>query len=525
MGYEVTCLCGKVFEVTEEVAGSSIHCDCGCVVPVPALNELQNDAMGAMPQAVSLPSESDLPPTELPQHSDRLVEFQQKLSKLTPRVYMTPVLIGLSTLVFILMVASGTNVITPNIPDLLRWGANFGPKTISGEWWRLLTCMFLHIGIVHLLFNMWVLVTVGPLVERMVGNVGFLLLYLSAGLVGSLASLFWNPLLVSAGASGAIFGVYGALLGLLLLNRGSIPAQALVQLRNSGLGFLFYNLVFGLMQPNIDSAAHLGGLIGGFLFGLVQSQPFTADALPRRGFRNLCVGVLCVTLVSLGAVGVSARHPGIAEMFAKIQQGNIDAYYSNGATKQDAERLAAFLARTWAPKSMITVKITKGAEAFQFHMVIKQEFQNNEKLLKQLVFDGVRISHHVFDGAPVEVIVYDDHWKPLRSVPPRADFRHELVEGKTELFYPAEINFDEAQRLASHISKLFNGGPAMLKLAQRGDVKEVHLMFRQDKLNDPAVIAGLHQIRNSLSVEVFPETAVELHLCDEAFNVLQVLKP
>ncbi len=525
MTHQVTCRCGQVLKASADDAGSFLTCSCGATVPVPSLSELQENA--ATEPNFELPPETpprlDAPAGESPK--DRLANFQETLSKLTPRVFMTQLLVGLSVLVFVLMAVNGAGLIEPNIPKLLAWGANFGPQTLAGEWWRLLTCMSVHIGIIHLAFNMWVLLTVGPLVERMLGNVGFLVLYVSAGLMGSLASLFWHPMLVTAGASGAIFGIYGALLAILLRNRGSIPAETLVQLRNSGLGFLAYNLIFGLTQPNIDSAAHLGGLIGGFLFGLVQSQPFTSESLPGRGIRNLCVGVLCVALVFFGAVGVSARHPGIAEMLAKIQQENVEVFYSKGATKQDAERLAAFLTHTWAPKSKITVKVTKATEGYQFHMVVKQEFQNNEKLLKQLVFDGVRMSRKVFDGAPVEVIVCDDHLKPLRSVPPRADFRHGLVEGKTELFYSAEINLDEAQRLASHISKVFRGGQTLVKLAQRGDVKEVHLMFRQDMLNNPAVIAELRQIRNDISVEVFPGTAVELHLCDEAFNATQVLKP
>jgi hypothetical protein len=310
-----------------------------------------------------------------------------------------------------------------------------------------------------------------------------------------------------------------------LRNRGSIPVETLNQLRSSGLGFLAYNLIYGMMLPNIDMAAHLGGLIGGFLIGLVQSQPLTPEALPKRGLRNLMAGILCVALVLLGAVGVSARHSDIAEMSAKVQQGNIEVFYAKGATKQEAERLADYLTRTWAPTAKITVKVTKASDGYQFHMVVKQEFQNNEQILKQLVFDGARMSRDVFNGAPVEVIVCDDHLRALRSVPPRADLRHGLREDKVELFYSADIDRDDARRLARHVSKLFHGNPVSLKLAQRGDVKEVHLVFRPEMLSNPAVIAELGQVRNGISTEVFSGTAVELHLCDAQFNVIQVLKP
>ncbi len=495
-------------------------------VPVPPLSELQEDV--ATEPKFEYPPEAplrlDAPEGESLKDEYRVAKFQHSLSNLTPRVYMTPLLVGLNVIIFAVMAATGAGLIEPNIQKLVDWGANFGPQTIAGEWWRLLTCMSIHIGIIHLAFNMWVLLTAGPLVERMLGNVGFLVLYVSAGLIGSLASLYWHPMLVSAGASGAIFGIYGALLAILLRNRGSIPTETLTQLRKSGLGFLGYNLIYGLTQPNIDSAAHLGGLMGGFLFGLVQSQPFMPEALHGRGIRNLGASGLCVALVFLGAVGVSARHSDFAEMHSKIQQGNVEVYYSRGGTKQDAERLVAYLTRTVAPASKITVKITKATDGFQFHMVTKQEFQNDEKLLKELAFDGARMSRDVFDGAPVEVIVCDDHLRPLRSVPPRTDLRHGLVEGKIELFYSAEIEREEVRRLARHMAKVFHEG-ALLKLAHRGDVKEVHLAFLREMLNDPVVIAELSQVRVGIAGEVFSGTAVELHLCNTQFDVFQVLKP
>lgn len=251
---------------------------------------------------------------------DRVTEFAHTLSTLTPRAYVTPALIGLNVLVFVLMTVSGVSIINPTIPDLLRWGADFGPQTMRGEWWRILTATFVHIGIIHIALNMWVLATAGPLVERMVGNIGFLLLYLVAGLGGSLASLFWNPMLVSGGASGAIFGIYGALLGLLLRAHGSIPSKALAKLRNSGLGFLGYNLVFGMMQKNIDSAAHVGGLAAGFLCGLVLSQPFTPEALSGRRLRNLLVAGLGAFLVVCGMIGVHARHADVADVQSELER-------------------------------------------------------------------------------------------------------------------------------------------------------------------------------------------------------------
>jgi membrane associated rhomboid family serine protease len=266
-------------------------------------------------------------PEAVPFPAKRLVEFYGTLAVLTPHVVVTPVLIGLNVLVFVLMAATGVHLLEPKIPDLLRWGANFGPMTIAGEWWRLLTSTFVHIGIIHILLNMWVLAVAGPLVERMVGNIGFLLLYLVSGLTGSLASLLWRPDMVSAGASGAIFGIYGALLGFLLLQRHSIPAEALKNLRSSGVGFILYNLVYGMMQPNVDVAAHLGGLAGGFLCGLVLSQPLTPRAPAGRFTRNGLVAGLGVLLISAGMITVNAKHSELAGVMAEL--GRLESVEKN----------------------------------------------------------------------------------------------------------------------------------------------------------------------------------------------------
>ena len=124
------------------------------------------------------------------------------------------------------MLATGVNFLAPDPQDMLNWGADFGPKTLNGQWWRTVTCMFLHFGIIHLGFNMWVLWDLGQLVERLVGNVGFLVLYFASGIAGSLASLAWQPLAISAGASGAVFGVAGALLGLIAFRHDSVPSRS-----------------------------------------------------------------------------------------------------------------------------------------------------------------------------------------------------------------------------------------------------------------------------------------------------------
>ena len=196
-------------------------------------------------------------------------------SPVTPAVYapqkpiVTSVLIGLNLLVFVAMLASGFSPVNPTAEQVLGWGANFGPLTESGQWWRLVTACFLHFGIVHIGFNMYVLYQVGFFTERLFGAMRYLALYLVAGIGGNVIGLWLHPNVVAAGASGAIFGVYGGLLAYLLRYRGVVNRQAAQAVSRSVFVFLGYNFFFGLADRHTDLTAHIGGLITGFLVGIV----------------------------------------------------------------------------------------------------------------------------------------------------------------------------------------------------------------------------------------------------------------
>src|SRR5262249_41615144 len=111
--------------------------------------------------------------------------------------------------------ASGISWINPETENLLHWGANYGPDTLGGQYWRVITSCFLHIGIIHLLLNMWCLWSLGRLLERLVGPATTVGVYLVTGVGAALLSLSWDPMRVSAGASGAIFGIAGTLIPIL----------------------------------------------------------------------------------------------------------------------------------------------------------------------------------------------------------------------------------------------------------------------------------------------------------------------
>ena len=120
-------------------------------------------------------------------------ELQAKLKEITPAFIITPCLVGINVLVFVLMVVSGVSVMDPDLGDLVHWGASYGMLSLGSEPWRVVTSMFVHIGIIHLAFNMWCLWSLGQLGERLMGNWNFLMLYLLSGVGGSLLSLWLHP--------------------------------------------------------------------------------------------------------------------------------------------------------------------------------------------------------------------------------------------------------------------------------------------------------------------------------------------
>jgi rhomboid protease GluP len=233
---------------------------------------------------------------------DLLYQFRDQLAGTAPTPWLTWGIIGINIAIYFAMLLSGIHFLDPAVPSLLRWGANLGSWTTSGQWWRLFTCTFLHIGLVHILFNMFVLWDIGRFMERLIGPAGFAVVYVLAGLSGSIASMGWNPYIVSAGASGAIFGLYGCLLGYLLAGSQDIPAEVARKLRTNALVFLAFNLVWGLTHRDTDMAGHLGGLLAGLACGFALVQRLHAadpGARNRVGVQLLFSGLAILALAAV----------------------------------------------------------------------------------------------------------------------------------------------------------------------------------------------------------------------------------
>jgi rhomboid protease GluP len=185
---------------------------------------------------------------------------------------ITYTIIGINIIAYVFSALFSLNIVDMNMQTLVNMGALYGPLTVlKGEWWRLFTAMFLHGGMTHILMNMFSLYLIGRAMEMYFDTKSYLLIYLFSGLLGGLASLYMHPNSVGIGASGAIFGVFGALAGFFMAHRNKIEAHSKAFMKDFTI-LLGINLVLGLSIPSIDVSAHIGGLLVGMAGGYVISK-------------------------------------------------------------------------------------------------------------------------------------------------------------------------------------------------------------------------------------------------------------
>jgi rhomboid protease GluP len=254
--------------------------------------------------------------------------FHRLLYERTPRLIVTPAMIVTLVAIYGAMVVTSGEA-NFSTGTLMAWGGLFGPAVAAGEWWRLVTAIFLHAGPIHLALNSLVLWRLGEVVERVLAPPVFLVVYLLTGILASLASLQFHAVpRVSIGASGAIFGLAGALLAMVVAARGSLRAtlvdrkvtslghglaeepteppplptaqdqlrEMLGDLREGVFSFIAYNVIFGFMIPFVDNAAHLGGLAGGVAIGWLVGRRAFAER-PRLAW-TIVPAVVTVALAA-----------------------------------------------------------------------------------------------------------------------------------------------------------------------------------------------------------------------------------
>jgi len=205
------------------------------------------------------------------------------------RYKLTYTLIAFNVIVYLFSAFYSHSIANMNLEVLVNMGALFGPYTVQqGEWWRLFTAMFLHGGMTHILMNMFSLYIVGRAAEMYFDIKSYVSIYLFSGLFGGLASLMIHPESVGVGASGAIFGVFGALAGFFLAHREQIETYAKAFMKDFAI-IIGINLVIGLSIPSVDVSAHIGGLVAGFIGGFLVSKRSTFLL-----FYNSLMVLLCI---------------------------------------------------------------------------------------------------------------------------------------------------------------------------------------------------------------------------------------
>ena len=206
-------------------------------------------------------------------------------------------LLGLTTLIFILQYVLSPFGATQSL-NLYRMGAMYGlaVQYDPTQLWRLVTPIFVHIGIEHFLFNSLTLYFLGKLAEQIFGTTRFLALYLLAGIMGNAFTLLFSPEVVAAGASTSLFGLFAAIVILGYYSRNPY----LNQLGRSYLALIGFNLIFNLFTPNVGIVGHLGGLVGGALAAIILTNQVEKGLFSKqwRGLALLTYGVLIVLVLA-----------------------------------------------------------------------------------------------------------------------------------------------------------------------------------------------------------------------------------
>ena len=301
--------------------------NCGTRLPAFTIGEsspLCRNCLEAERQAALLQPEIILQPAQRRDPWDELPRAETSAPAWFSATYF---LIAVNAVIFLIMVIRGVPWMLPGGEQILAWGGDFGPATLSGQYWRLITASFLHIGLPHLAINMWSLYVVVPPIERMFGKTITFAIYLLTGVGASLLSLFWNPIRISAGASGALFGFIGVIIAFFHFAHLKTRPELVSHIRSWAMRMALINLVFGATVPGINNMAHLGGLVTGLITGTFFGFTFR-DVVEGRFARQLRVAVVSA-LALAGVFGLllrakaDVREIGLGD--AALQRGDTSA--------------------------------------------------------------------------------------------------------------------------------------------------------------------------------------------------------
>lgn len=278
--------------------------------------------------------------------------FDDALDARTPRPVVTLAIVALNVGIFVCMLISPGSFSNPE--TLVGWGASFGPRTTNGEWWRLLTAMFVPAGVLHLVANVAGFAQLGLITERLFGRLALANVYFAAGLVAGVLNLLLYPVGVNAGASASVFAAYGlfaaALMsGVAFPSELSIPPTTLLKLAPGAVLFLLYSLAAGFAGP-----AEMTGLIIGLVYGCVLIKDLSVQTPPARRVAITSGVVVALALAACIPVrGMSDVRPEIAQL-AAVEEKTASAYdtavrhFTNG--EMTLKELVELIDRTILPE-------------------------------------------------------------------------------------------------------------------------------------------------------------------------------
>ncbi len=232
--------------------------------------------------------------------------------------WVTYALIAANVVGFGLEIAAGTDAIHPTVQQLIHVGGNVASLTKGGEPWRLIAAMFLHAGLLHIGMNMLCLAQ-ARVVEQLFGRIPMIAIYLTSGLLGGVLSMTRNPNVVSVGASGAVFGLYGAFAAFLVVRKTAIAEDTWSKTTRQIGTFVAINLIYGFATPGIDMSAHIGGLVVGFAVAAALLAGKAADAQRLKRAIGLTFAGLAVTAVATFAMRPPVDVTPELEAFEKVE--------------------------------------------------------------------------------------------------------------------------------------------------------------------------------------------------------------
>ncbi|MDR7307041.1 rhomboid family intramembrane serine protease [Rhodoferax saidenbachensis] len=396
-------------------------------LPLSALDEAQH---GALLQAIERQRHGQSPHVAPPAVEDQLAqekEFHARLKALAPIPWLTYGLIAINAAVWLVTLGYGAGFAGTPAELLLGWGGNAASEVQRGEWWRMASALFLHSGFMHVALNMLGLYSAGVTVERIYGHRLFALLYLGSGLMGSALSLHFSAQGgVSVGASGAVFGIMGALLVGFLQHRDKLP-KTLGKQTLSGAGFfILFSLGQGFAKPGIDNAAHVGGLLAGCLLAYVLPERLDLEKFVRSYKTR---GLLCLAIT----LGATAGVAGIAPAARVDQRATLDLASGMRAMAEAMQALQDEAQQV--EKGALSLRESDTRSRTVFAPRMRQVLAELSKVTladtdprKPLLTDAKRMTELLLESLAMESVFPEGSDKPQPADPQRAaDISKELT--------------------------------------------------------------------------------------------------